>query len=173
MTSFTDDLQNPSGAEALLDTIRRWQVGALERDQVVRSLSSVPLDDGETVRAVLEGLMKHVELARVASGAQVQEDTESWRAELMASRARSWNFPHSVGLLVCPSVLILVESQRGVVLRASGAKALPASTSASLMLLCQTIVMAQNAVDVQELNKLQQQRIASTSTSLSEIEIIR
>ncbi|RJF69439.1 hypothetical protein D3875_21065 [Deinococcus cavernae] len=70
-------------------------------------------------------------------------------------------------------MLILTEATRGVVLRESGAKALPRSTSASIMLLCQTIVMAQNAVDAQELKKLQDQRIASTSTSLSEIEIIR
>lgn len=163
----------PDSAEALLSTIRRWQLGAVSREQVVLELTRVPLDQGEVMLEVLSGLQGQVELARVTSGEHAQEDTESWRNELMASRARNWNYPNGVGLLVCPSVLILTDGRRGVVLRVSGAKALPSSTSASIMLLCQTIVMAQHAVDAQELKKLQDQRIASTSTSLSEIEIIR
>lgn len=167
------DPDQPSAEAAIVQTVRRWQLGAARREDVVLALSSVPLDQGEVLISVLDSLQRHVELARVSSGEHVQEDSESWKAELMSARARSWSFPHSVGLLVCPSVIILTDGRRGVALRASGAKALPASTCASLTLLCQTIVMAQNAVDVQELRKLQDQRIASTSTSLSEIEIIR
>ncbi|RJF69080.1 hypothetical protein D3875_22425 [Deinococcus cavernae] len=162
-----------SSADAILSTIRRWQAGALAREQVVLELSRVPLEQGNVIQDVLSALQGHMELARATSAEHVQEDTQSWRSELMASRARNWTSPYPVGLLVCPSVLILTEATRGVVLRESGAKALPRSTSASIMLLCQTIVMAQNAVDAQELKKLQDQRIASTSTSLSEIEIIR
>ena len=171
MTIHQEDPQ--SSAEALLSSIRRWQLGALNRDQVVLELTRVPLDQGDTILDVLSGLHGQVELARVTTGEHVQEDTESWRNELMASRARNWNYPNGAGLLVCPSVLILTDGKRGVVMRASGTTALPGSTSASIMLLCQTIVMAQHAVDAQELKKLQDQRIASTSTSLSEIEIIR
>ena len=51
----------------------------------------------------------------------------------------------------------------------SGTRILTGSMSASLLLLAQTIVMADHAVDAQELGKLRQQRIESTSTSLSEI----
>ena len=62
--------------------------------------------------------------------------------------------------------------KRGVILYPDHVRALPASTSGSMMLLCQTIVMAQNAVDAKEIGQLRQQRIDSTSTSLSEIEPI-
>ena len=171
MTTHQEDPHN--GAEALLSSIRRWQVGAVTREDVVLELTRVPLERGDIMLDVLTGLLGQVELARVTSGEHAQEDTESWRNELMASRARNWNYPDGAGLLVCPSVLILTDGKRGVVLRASGTTALPGSTSASIMLLCQTIVMAQHAVDAQELKKSQDQRIASTSTSLSEIEIIR
>ena len=171
MTTHQEDPHN--GADALLSSIRRWQVGAVTREDVVLELTRVPLERGDIMLNVLTGLLGQVELARVTSGEHAQEDTQSWRNELLASRARNWNYPDGVGLLVCPSVLILTDGKRGVVLRASGATALPGSTSASIMLLCQTIVMAQHAVDAQELKKLQDQRIASTSTSLSEIEIIR
>ncbi|RJF69437.1 hypothetical protein D3875_21055 [Deinococcus cavernae] len=68
-----------------------------------------------------------MELARATSAEHVQEDTQSWRSELMASRARNWTSPYPVGLLVCPSVLILTEATRGVVLRESGAKPCPAA----------------------------------------------
>lgn len=175
MTNPEQAAANSGRAQELLKVIQAWQTGETERQTAVVALSTVPLDEGRVLLDVLDGLSRQVELARVAHDhAHQQEDTESWRSELMASRARSWNYPDGVGLLVCPSVLILTDGRRGVVLRENGgAKALPASTSASLMLLCQTIVMAENSMNEKEMSRLQQQRIESTSTSLSEIEIIR
>ncbi|MCD0177828.1 hypothetical protein IHN32_17985, partial [Deinococcus sp. 14RED07] len=71
-----------------------------------------------------------------------------------------------------PTVLILTDGQRGVVISAAGTRALSGSVSASLLLLCQTIVMAQNALNEREMGTLRQQRIESASTSMSEIDII-
>lgn len=91
----------------------------------------------------------------------------------MACRAKTWGSPTSAGLLVGPTVLILTDGRRGVVLDDSGTQLLKSSVSASLLLLCQTIVLADNAVDAQEVGRLRQQRIESTSTSLSEIKPVQ
>ena len=75
-------------------------------------------------------------------------------------------------MLVGPEVLVLTDGRSGVVLRQSGTQCLPGSVSASMMLLCETIVMAHTALDQDELLKLQRQRVDATSTSLSEIDRI-
>lgn len=162
----------------ILDTIHNWQMGRAPREAVVGLLTSLGSEQGDLIQETVQALVQWVGDAPKASSvsgptAPQQADSEAWRSELMSSRAKAWAFPHSAGLLVSPSVLILTDGQQGVILHADHTRALPTSTAGSLMLLCQTIVMAQNAVDAKELSQLQQQRIESTSTSLSEIEIIR
>lgn len=150
----------PSPAEA----VALWQAGELGREALVGQLTA--LKDGEAIHALIG------ELTAAAPGHEVAgaADTEEWRAELLASRAKAWAHPASAGLLVGPHVLILTDGRHGVVLTAQGTRGLGGSVSASMLLLCQTIVMADHAVDAQELGTLRQQRIESTSTSLSEIE---
>ncbi len=164
----------------LLDTIRHWQAGQTPREAVTLLLAALPADQGETVQATIRELSTWIRAAPAkaqAGPAQVEashaDETDTWRAELMACRAKAWAYPAGAVMLVSPSVLILTDGQQGVILQKDQARALPSSTSGSLMLLGQTIVMAQNAVDAQEVGQLRQQRIDSTSTSLSEIEVIK
>lgn len=161
----------------ILDTIQQWQTGSAPREAVVGLLTALAADQGELIQETVQALVQWVSAAPNAQQSTVhspqQADTEAWRSELMSSRAKAWAYPHSAGLLVSPSVLILTDGQQGVILYDDHIRALPTSTSGSLMLLCQTIVMAQNAVDAKEMDQLRQQRIESNSTSLSEIEIIR
>lgn len=165
---------------ALLQALSAWQRGQLARDVLIGQFTALRPEQGQVVQHVIERLEPDpgrppAEAVTPATGARTVETqaTDTWRQELMACRARTWGFPASAGLLVGPSVLILTDGQRGVLLRPTGTRLLPGSTSASLMLLCQTIVLADHALDAQELGQLRQQRIESTSTSLSEIEIIR
>lgn len=168
-TPFLDGEAGP-----LLDAVLAWQRGELPRDTVVQTLSGVPADQGADIQGLIGALCQRVQSASASpSGSGQGEGVDSWRAELMGSRARAWAYPDIAGLLVGPEVILLVDSREGVVLRGDSAACLPASVCGSLVLLCQTIVMAQSAVDAQELQKLQQQRIESTSTSLSEIEPIK
>ncbi|MPY66383.1 hypothetical protein F8S09_06670 [Deinococcus sp. SDU3-2] len=141
-----------------------WQAGGLDREALVGQLTT--LGEGEAVHALIGDLIGEAPGHEVTDAA----GTGEWRAELLASRAKAWAHPASAGLLVGPHVLILTDGRRGVVLTAEGTRVLKASVSASMLLLCQTIVMADHAVDAQELGTLRQQRIESTSTSLSEIE---
>lgn len=153
-----------AGRPSLAEAVARWQAGELAREALVGALTAQK--DGAAVRELIDELSAaHPE--REVLGAA---DTAGWRAELLASRAKTWPHPESAGLLVGPQVLILTDGQRGVVLTPEGQRGLGASVSASMLLLCQTIVMADHAVDAQELGTLRQQRIESTSTSLSEIE---
>ncbi|WP_027460659.1 hypothetical protein [Deinococcus murrayi] len=149
---------------SLAEAVALWQAGELGREALVGQLTTQ--QEGTAVRSLLETLsVGHPEQEGLGAA-----DTAGWRAELLASRAKTWPHPESAGLLVGPQVLILTDGQRGVVLTPEGHRVLGASVSASLLLLCQTIVMADHAVDAQELGTLRQQRIESTSTSLSEIE---
>lgn len=156
-----------SPASRIVEALGRWQAGEEERAEVLNLLTQVPQDEGEIIREVITAWhSKGPEAARPLPS----EGAESWRAELMASRARTWNYPHSAALLVSPNVLILTEGQHGFIFREGGVSILPVSTSSSLLLLAQTIVMAQTALDTREVGRLREQRIEATSTSLSEIE---
>ncbi|MDL2345320.1 hypothetical protein QOL99_14350 [Deinococcus sp. MIMF12] len=152
-----------SGVPSPAEAVALWQAGALGREALVGQLTA--LAGGETIHALIGELIAGAPGHEVAGA-----DTEEWRAELLASRAKAWAHPASAGLLVGPHVLILTDGRRGVVLTDQGTRELGGSVSASMLLLCQTIVMADHAVDAQELGTLRQQRIESTSTSLSEIE---
>lgn len=166
----TDDTTPP--ATDLLRAVLDWQSGELPREVLVSRLTALTPEQGEQVTGLLAELHRRAGRAPSAHAPQ-EDDTAGWRAELMACRARTWPFPQAAGLLVGPSVLILTDGTHGLVLRERVVRPLTMSVSSSLLLLCQTIVMAQHAVDRQELGQLRQQRIESSSTSLSEIEIIR
>lgn len=178
---MTQDQPSPQvSAETLLETIRAWQAGEAPREAVTLLLAALPADQGETVQATIRELNHWIKAAPTqgqaksqSQGAAHQDETDAWRSELMACRAKAWSYPQGAGMLVSPAVLILTDGNQGVILQQDHARALPSSTSGSLMLLCQTIVMAQNAVDAKEVGQLRQQRIDSTSTSLSEIEVIQ
>lgn len=152
----------------LTQAVQRWQRGDLSRPELVAQLVQVPSSQGEEIHRLITELLPQAQPPRFGG----PEMTESWREELLSSRARSWQGPHSAGLLVGKQVLLLTDGRRGLVLHRDRIDALPASTSASLELLCQTIVMAQHALEQRELEDLQQQRLKATSTSLSEIDII-
>lgn len=179
---MTQDFSSPNpavSADTLTDTIRDWQAGQAPREAVIGLLTSLPGDQGLTVQQTVGQLTDWVRTAsRPGDAAHPEhhaapEDTDSWRNELMACRAKAWSYPQSAGMLLSDAVLILTDGTRGLILQDGRARALPSSTAGSLMLLCQTIVMAQNAVDAGEVGHLRQQRIDSTSTSLSEIEPIQ
>ncbi|WP_291426097.1 hypothetical protein [Deinococcus sp.] len=161
---------------SLLETIYSWQAGKAPREAVVGLLGALGPEYGDLVQETVQELTHWVNAAPTPGAGKsvpaAQGDTDAWRSELMACRARAWAFPHSAGMLVSDAILILTDGQRGVILYPDHIRALPASTSGSMMLLCQTIVMAQNAVDAKEVGQLRQQRIDSASTSLSEIEPI-
>ncbi|MFC4638296.1 hypothetical protein [Deinococcus hohokamensis] len=157
----------PDVVPALLERLQAWQAGAATLEDLVQDLTALGLEEGAVVQALIQAV--HASLAPRPSHA-VRPSADDWRAELMACRARVWPAPDPAGLLVGQNLLILTDGQQGTVVREQGARPLPSSVAASLMLLCQTIIMAQHAVDAQELGQLQRQRIASNSTSLSEIE---
>ncbi|THF67625.1 hypothetical protein E7T06_20210 [Deinococcus sp. Arct2-2] len=130
---------------------------------------------GEQIRRVIEAVTAQAHAGNPSaplSDGPEQGLTDSWREELMACRARTWPSPDQAGLLVGPHVLILTDGQQGVILGTAGVRVLGRSMGGSLMLLCQTIVMAEHAVNAQDLGNLRQQRIESASTTLSEIQPI-
>ncbi|GMA14284.1 hypothetical protein E5F05_02360 (plasmid) [Deinococcus metallilatus] len=156
----------PQSAE-LLGAIQAWQRGELPREASVGPLILLGSEQGALVRELIQALLQHVPAGQPAGAGE--RTTDDWRAELLACRARAWASPDSAGLLVGPTVLILTDGDQGALLSPAGTRRLTGSLSASLLLLCQTIVMADSALDGQELGRLRQQRIESTSTSLSEI----
>lgn len=158
----------PDPVQTLRDHITAWQRGETTRDDLIRLLLRVPPEDGQVVHDVIHDLCG----GDVLPGTTHGTTADDWRAELMASRARTWRVPEVAGLLVGPEVLVLTDGRTGAVLRDSGTQCLPASVCASMMLLCETIVMAHTALDQEELLKLQRQRVDATSTSLSEIDRI-
>lgn len=165
---------SPEAPETLSGAVRAWQAGQLPQEGVVARFTALRRDEGSEVRGAIDELLLGAAGTPVLGAAHGAHETatDAWREELMASRARAWSSPDQAGLLVGPSVLILTDGLRGVVLSAAGTRALNSSVSGSLMLLCQTIVLAQGALDSRTMGDLRQQRIESASTSMSEIEII-
>lgn len=155
----------------LLRAAQAWQRGEAPREALTGPLVLLPPGEGGGLVSELIGALLAQADASPPAGAE-QRGVGDWRSELLACRARAWASPAAAGLLVGPGALILTDGRRGVVLTSPGTRALASGTSASLLLLAQTIVMADHAVDAQELGRLRQQRIESTSTSLSEIDPI-
>ncbi|GGR69207.1 hypothetical protein GCM10008959_34040 [Deinococcus seoulensis] len=182
MSSENETGQGPEGStqvgaqapETLSGAVRAWQAGHLTQEGVVARFTALRRDEGSEVRGAIDELLLGAAGGPVLGAAHGAPETatDAWREELMASRARAWSSPDQAGLLVGPSVLILTDGLRGVVLSAAGTRALTGSVSGSLMLLCQTIVLAQGALDSRTMGDLRQQRIESASTSMSEIEPI-
>ena len=154
--------------DTLLNAALDWQRGALTRDALVTQLTALGREDAPLITDLIVRLRAH------AAGHEPDRDTprstDGWRDELMGSRACTWG---GAGMLVGPNVLILTDGQRGVVLGEHDTRALSSSVSGSLMLLCQTIVMAEHALNQREMHDLREQRLQSASTSLSEIDPIR
>lgn len=165
----------PASTSDWLGLVSAWQRGTVPREALTGPLTGLGSDQGEVIQALIAELLAGARQAPSERGAGGSADTstDNWRAELLACRARTWASPAGAGLLVGPTTLLLTDGRQGVVLGSAGTRALPGSVSASLLLLCQTIVMADDAVDAQELGKLRQQRIDSTSTSLSEIKPVQ
>ncbi|MFD1733743.1 hypothetical protein ACFSC4_25100 [Deinococcus malanensis] len=162
----------PSGTgPSLLDLLIEWQEGVGDRDRLIQRLTQLGPEQGAQVQQLIQEVQNS--LAPTPSHAAPPPSPAEWRSELMACRARVWPAPDPAGLLVGPDVMILTDGHAGTIVRDHGARTLPGSVAASLMLLCQTIIMAQNAVDAQELSRLQQQRITANSTSLSDIEPVQ
>ncbi|UBV44897.1 hypothetical protein LAJ19_19095 (plasmid) [Deinococcus taeanensis] len=160
--------------EQALNVIEAWQRGETARDAVITHLTALERDQGGVVTGVIATLTPHAPPHDQPQGTgEPRGGTLLWREELMNSRARTWTGPDAAGLLVGPTVLLLTDGRQGVVIGERDTRALSASVSASVMLLCQTIVMAQHALDERDVNDLRKQRVESTSTSMSEIEIIR
>lgn len=170
MSSPTDRPSDPADLSSLLHALGAWQGGEATRDALLGPLTLLGAEQGDIVHSLIRAVIAQIP-GRPPAGPGAL-DTDHWRAELMACRARAWASPASAGLLVGPTVLILTDGRQGVVLGDSGARVLTGSVSGSLLLLAQTIVMADDAVDARELGRLRQQRIESNSTSLSEIKPI-
>ncbi|WP_034388790.1 hypothetical protein [Deinococcus sp. YIM 77859] len=147
----------------LLAAVQAWQQSQAPREVLIGLLTHLDDQQGGMVQELIE------QLAGQGRAQAPSRQTDEWRAELMASRARAWASPNSAGLLVGPTVLILSDGRRGVVLSERGTRPLGSSVAASLLLLAQTIVLADHALDSREVSELRQQRIESSSTSLSEI----
>lgn len=160
LLAFPSEQASP---EALVE-----QLVALSGEQIQRVIEAVTAqtNPGNRSAPVSSGPEANLKASTDAS------TTEHWREELMACRARTWPSPDQAGLLVGPHVLILTDGQQGVIFEAAGVRVMARSMSGSLMLLCQTIVMAEHAVNAQDLGNLRQQRIESASTTLSEIQPI-
>ncbi|GGK99902.1 hypothetical protein [Deinococcus radiotolerans] len=157
--------------EPLLTAVHAWQRGALDREDLIARLTALGREDAPLLSELIGQLT--VQAAPHGHGAPAADSpngTDVWRDELMGSRARTWG---TVGLLVGPSVLILTDGQRGVVLGERESRALSSSVSGSLMLLCQTIVMAEHALNEREMQHLREQRLQSASSSLSEIDPVQ
>lgn len=152
----------------LLNAVHAWQRGALDRDGLISQFTSLGREDAALVSELIAQLALEAAPHAVPTSA-TPPSTEVWRDELMGCRARTWG---SAGLLVGPSVLILTDGQRGVVLGERDTRTLSSSVSGSLMLLCQTIVLAEHALNEREMQQLREQRLQSASTSMSEIDPI-
>ena len=154
----------------IIEQVRLWQRGETPLDELAQEFAALDEDSGEVGAAIAD-------LCTDASGKALPHENDwnsaEWRMALLGCRARTWASPHPAGLLVGPGLLILTDGQQGVVLREEGQRCLPRAICTSLLLLAQTIVMADNALDAQELDTLRQQRTQATSTSLSEIDPIQ
>ncbi|ACO47674.2 hypothetical protein [Deinococcus deserti] len=166
-----NDSSPPETGPSLLDLLIDWQEGTGDRHHLIQRLTQLGPEQGAEVQKLIQAVQSS--LAPTPRHAAAPPTPAQWRTELMACRARVWPAPDPAGLLVGPEVMILTDGHAGTILRDHGARTLPSSVAASLMLLCQTIIMAQHAVDAQELGQLQQQRITANSTSLSDIEPVQ
>lgn len=153
----------------MTEQVRLWQRGEVALDTLAQTFAGLDEDSGEVGAAIADLC------GDAPQGLPHDHDWNSaeWRAALLGCRARTWASPHPAGLLVGPGLLILTDGQQGVVLRGEGQRCLPRAICTSLLLLAQTIVMADDALDARELDTLRQQRTQATSTSLSEIDPIR
>ncbi|GGK36843.1 hypothetical protein GCM10008955_33360 [Deinococcus malanensis] len=68
-----------------------------------------------------------------------------------------------------PTALLLTDGVRAVILDDAGTRCLPSGVALSLLLLAQTIVMADDALDAQEIEGMRRCRVQASSSSLSEI----
>lgn len=166
MTSPAGSFPESPQLSDLLAAVQTWQQGQTPREAVIHRLTALGDEQGGVVQALVERV---AEQGRLLPAETEGRKTDEWRAELLACRAKAWASPHSAGLLVGPTVLILTSGRQGAVLTASGTQPLGSGVAASLLLLAQTIVLADHALDARELSELRQQRITSSSTSLSEI----
>lgn len=157
----------------LCQLVSAWEQGTSSREQVVKALSEV--QTGDIIKGLITELVttKPVVTPNESSSQAKENTTDRWRSELMTCRAKAWSFPDASGLLVGQNILILTDGQSGMLLSEQNHTTLPRSSAASLMLLCQTIVMAQSSVNAKELQKLTRERLTSSSTSLSEIKPIK
>ncbi len=160
--------------DALLNAVHAWQRGTLPRDTLISQLTALGRADAPRVTALISAMQAGAQLygdaqGPAASGQAAESSTALWREELMSSRACTWG---QAGMLVGPTVLILTDGRQGVVLGQQDTRVLNSSVSGSLMLLCQTIVLAEHALNERDMKQLQEQRLESASTSLSEIEPI-
>lgn len=172
--AYSNRMSEPSPSDtgpSVLDLLIDWQDGTGDRDRLIQYLTQLGPEQGAEVQNLIREVQRS--LAPTPSHAAAPPSPAQWRSELMACRARVWPTPDPAGLLVGPEVMILTDGHAGTILRDHGARTLPSSVAASLMLLCQTIIMAQHAVDAQELGQLRQQRITASSTSLSDIEPVQ
>lgn len=156
----------------IVDQVRLWQGGEQALAELAQALSALEEGRGDEVHAALAELCRPgPEAASPDRG--TDWNSADWKRALLGCRARMWTAPRPVGLLVGPGLLILTDGQQGVILREEGRRCLPRSICTSLLLLAQTIVMADHALDARELESLRDQRTQATSTSLSEIDPIR
>jgi len=164
----------------IVDQVRLWQGGEEALAELTQTLSALEEERGDEVHAALSELCRPALEAASTGEAGSNTDRNSvdwnsadWKRALLSCRARMWATPRPVGLLVGAGLLILTDGQQGVILREEGRRCLPRSICTSLLLLAQTIVMADHALDARELESLRDQRTQATSTSLSEIDPIR
>lgn len=153
-------------ASSLLILLQEWQQGQQDRASIAQALSDVPTEQGNHIQTLILKWLAQSE----STTTQILEDAEQWRAELMAARARTWNQPYRAAMLLSPNALILTDGEHGFILREQTTQPFDTDTAGSLLLLAQTLVLAQTALDTRELSKIREQRIDSTSTSLSEME---
>lgn len=161
--------------QQLIQILQHWQYAQEDRQAVIDALNAIPENEGHLIQEVIHEWNTQSTPTPDHTESHLEE-AEQWRAELMAARAKTWDIPHRAVLLISPNIIILTDGCEGLMLREGEERViriLHKSISSSLLLLGQTIIMANTALDTRELNKLREQRIDSTSTSLSEIEPIQ
>ncbi|SMB80232.1 hypothetical protein [Deinococcus hopiensis] len=154
----------------IIEQVRLWQRGETSLDELTHAFVGLDEPGGEVGAAITELCG---DVGRTGNAQEGDWNSAEWRAALLGCRARTWPTPGPAGLLAGSGLLILTDGQQGVVLREGNQRCLPRAICPSLLLLAQTIVMADDALDAREVDTLRQQRTQATSTSLSEIDPIR
>ena len=155
----------------IAEQVRSWLRKEIPLDVLSQRLSSLEDYQGAEISAAIAELCVTTATSLLQDSAIWSRNT--WREALMSCRARTWATPHQVGLLVGPGILMLTDGQQGIILREDQIRCLSESICASLLLLAQTIVMADDALDACEVSELRRQRTEATSTSLSEIKPVQ